>query len=142
MKVLLACFSFVVLLATCGISAACPTGQECTATEINVNSFGISARVMLVEGGRKRRADLVYVDAFYRAGGEWHTRGGISGGVGGFGWKADQMGKYKFVIKHDGFKAATLIVNVRSLRGRWNEFAVLLKADGCARVRLMRAGVK
>ena len=128
MKVTLTCFSFIVLLAACGISWA----QDCPATEIAVNSFGISADVVLAEGGQKRRADVV----------EWQSAGTITKGFGGFGWKAERVAKYKFVVKHEGFKAATLIVNVRSLSGTWNEFTVLLKTDGCARARLTRAGVK
>ena len=112
----MACFSFVVLLAASGICSA----QDCPATEIAVNSFGISADVVFAEGGPKRRADVVAVDVFYLTGGEWQSAGTIIKGFGGFGWEAEQVGKYKFVIKHEGFKAATLIVNVRSLRGRWN----------------------
>jgi hypothetical protein len=127
-----------VLLAVCGISWA----QDCPATEIAVDSFGISADVLFVEGGPKRRADFVAVDVFHFTGGEWQSAGTIIKGVGGFGWEAEQVGKYKFVIKREGFKAATLIVNVRSLRGRWNKFAVSLKTDGCAHARLTRAGVK
>jgi hypothetical protein len=127
-----------VLLTSCGISAA----QDCPPTEIAVHHFGISADVVLAEGRRKRRADVVAVDVFYFRRGEWQSAGTITHGFGGFGWKADQLGQYKFVVKHEGFKAATLIINVRSLRGRWNEFTVPLKKDGCARARLTRAGVK
>jgi hypothetical protein len=137
MKVALACFSFVVLLASCGVSSA----QDCPATEIAVNSFGISADVVFAKGGPKRRADVA-VDVFYFTGGEWQSAGTIIKGFGGFGWEAEQVGKYKFIIKHEGFKAATLIVNVRSLRGRWNKFTVSLKADGCIRARLTRPDVK
>lgn len=138
MKVTLTCFSFIVLLASCGISWA----QDCPATEIAVNSFGISADVVLDEGGQKRRADVVAVDVFYFRRGAWQSAGTITKGFGGFGWKAERVAKYKFVVKHEGFKAATLIVNVRSLSGTWNEFTVLLKTDGCARARQTRTGVK
>lgn len=142
MNVTLASFSLGVLISSCGISSACPAAQNCPTTEIVVNSFGISADVLLAEGGRKRPADVVAVDVFYFSRGEWQSAGTITKGFGGFGWEADQVGKYKFVIKHEGFKAATLIVNVRSLAGTWNEFLVPLKADGCAPARLVRVGVK
>ena len=138
MKVTLACFSFLVLLTSCGVSVA----QDCPATEIAVNSFGISADVVLAEGGRERRADVVAVDVFYFTRGEWQSVGTITQGFGGFGWEAEQVGKYKFVVRHEGFKAATLIANVRSLRGRWNKFTVPLKTDACGRTRLTRASVK
>src|ERR1043166_3590613 len=97
MKVAFACFSFVVLLAAYGICSA----QDCPATEIAVNSFGISADVVFSEGGPKRRADVVGVDVFYFKGGEWQSAGTIIKGFGGFGWEAEQVGKYKFVIKHE-----------------------------------------
>jgi len=142
MKVTLACFSFVLLIASCGISWACPTTQGCPTTEITVDSFGISVDVVLAEGGRKRRADVVAVDVFYFTRGEWQSAGTITHGFGGFGWEAEQVGKYKFVVKHEAFKAATLIVNVRSLRGRWSKFTVPLKTDGCALARLTRASIK
>jgi hypothetical protein len=142
MRVTLAGFSLAVLIASCGISSACPAAQECPTTEIAVNSFGVSADVVLTEGGRKRRADVVAVDVFYFTRGEWQSVGTITQGFGGFGWEAEQVGKYKFIIKREGFKTATLIVNVRSLRGRWNKFSVPLKTDGCERAKLTRAGVK
>src|ERR1043166_2089668 len=97
--------SLAVLIASCGISSAWPSAQDCPTTEIVVNSFGISADVVLAEGGRKRRADVVAVDVFYFTRGEWQSAGTITEGFGGFGWKAEQVGKYKFVVKHKGFKA-------------------------------------
>jgi hypothetical protein len=139
-KITIGCFSIVWLLISCGVSFGCSVGNDCPATEITINSFGISSRVVLVERGRQRRAGRVDVDASYFTQGEWQPIGSVSS-VGGFGWKSDVVGRYKFVIRHAGVKAATLILNVRSLRGRWNEFIIPLKADGCIRARLTRAGV-
>jgi hypothetical protein len=83
----------------------------------------------------------VNVDVFFFSQGEWQPIGSVSS-VGGFGWEADAVGRYKFVIRHDGVKAATLILNVRSLRGKWNEFIIPLTSNGCVRARLTHAGVK
>ena len=139
-KITIACFSIVLLLFFCGAAVGCPNGDDCPATEITINSFGISSRVVLVDGGRERRAGNVTVDAYLFEQGQWRSIGTVYS-VGGFGWKADVLGRYKFVIRHEGVKAATLVLNVRSLRGRWNEFTIPLKANGCARARLRRAGV-
>jgi hypothetical protein len=136
-KVTLVCFSLVVLLLSCGASFACPPGDDCPATEITVNSFGIKGRVMLVERRRGRRAGRVKVYTYYFWRGEWRPMGTIIG-TGGFRWKSDVRGRYKFVVRHEGFKATTLIVNVSSLKGMWNVLTVPLKADGCARVQLIR----
>jgi hypothetical protein len=139
-KITIACFSIVWLLVSCSASFGCPVGSDCRATEITIDSFGISTRIVLVERGRRRPAGHVDVDAFYFRQGEWQPIGSVSS-VGGFGWKADEVGRYKFVVRREGVNAATLILNVRSLRGKWNEFIIPLKADGCARARLIRAGV-
>jgi hypothetical protein len=141
-KVTIGCFSVLVLLLLCGDSAACSGADDCAATKINVDSFGISVRVVIATGGRETPAVHNRVEAFYRRQGEWQSIGDILEGPGGFGWKSEWVGSYKFVIRQEGLRTATLIVNVRSLRGRWNEFIVPLKANGCGRARLVRAGVK
>jgi hypothetical protein len=134
------CFSLVVALFLGGAAFGCPAGDDCPATEITINSFGIDGRVVLVDRGRQRRAGWVTVDAFYFRQGEWQSIGSSSG-FGSFGWEADVVGTYKFIVRHEGVKPGTLILNVRRLKGKWNEFVVALKADGCARARLTRVGV-
>jgi hypothetical protein len=139
-KITIACFSMAWLLFSCGDSFGCLVGNDCPPTEITINSFGISSRVVLIERGRQRRAGPVDVDVFYFRQDEWQPIGSVSS-MGGFGWEADIVGRYKFIVRHEGVKVATLILNVRSLRGKWNEFIIPLKADGCARARLTRAGL-
>jgi hypothetical protein len=136
-KVTLVCFSVVVLLLSCGASFACPASDDCPATEITIDSFGIRGRVMLVERGRERGAGRVKVYTYYFLRGEWRPMGTIIGG-GGFRWKSDWIGRYKLVVRYEGFKATTLIVNVMGLKDMWNVLSVPLKADGCARVQLIR----
>jgi hypothetical protein len=138
-KITTACSILFLLLFLCGASFGCPAGDDCSPTEITINSFGITGRVVLIERGRQRRARWVDIDAFYFRQGEWQSIGTTSG-LGSFGWEADVIGRYKFIIRHEGVETATLILNVRSLRGKWNDFIVSLKADGCARVTLTRAG--
>ena len=82
-KVTIGCFSLVVLLLSWATSSGCPAGDDCPATEITVNSFGISSRVVLVERRRQRRAGWVKVDAFYFRQGEWQSIGSASS-IGGF----------------------------------------------------------
>lgn len=141
-KVTIGCFSAVMLLLFAGISSACPAADDCVPTKLSVDSFGISVRVVVATGGRDMPAVRNRVEAFYLRQGEWQCIGSILEGPGGFGWKSEWVGSYKFVITQEGVRRATLIVNVRNLRARWNEFVVPLKADGCARARLVRAGVK
>jgi hypothetical protein len=140
-KVTMTCFSLVVILLTHGASSACPAGGDCPATEMAVNSYGISGRVVLVERGRERRAGRVEVDAFAFRRGKWQPIGNFDR-LGGFGWVSEWVGRYKFVVRQEGFKAATLIVNVRGLRPKWNEVVVPLKASGCVPARLKRQGVR
>ena len=141
-KVTVGCLSVLMLLLWCGNSYGCSDGDDCAETKITVDSFGISVRVVIVAGGREGPAKSNSVEAFFFRQGEWQSIGRILEGPGGFGWKSEWVGRYKFVITQKGLRTATLIVNVRSLRGRWNEFIVPLKADGCARAKLVRAGVK
>lgn len=137
-KVTLAVFCLVTVLLSCTTSFSSPVPDDCPAAEITVYSFGISSDVVVVNHGLKRHAGRVEVDPFFFTQGEWHPIGGTIIGTDGFGWKSDEIGRYKFVVRREGFKAATLIVDVRSLKGMWNVFIVPLKADGCARARLIR----
>ena len=140
-KITIGCCSVLMLILWCGNSYGWSNGGDCAATKLTVDSFGISVRVVVVAGGRERPAGDNSIEAFYFRQGQWQSIGTLEG-AGGFGWKSEWVGRYKFVITQRGLRAATLIVDVRSLRGKWNEFIVPLKADGCARARLVRAGVK
>jgi hypothetical protein len=97
-KVSMVIFCLAVLLVSCGASSACPVGGDCPPTEITVNSFGISGRVVLAERRRERRAGWVEVDVFYFRQGEWQPTGGIPGAVGGFGWKSEEVGRYNLSL--------------------------------------------
>ena len=138
-KATLAVFSIAVVFLSCPASFAGPTSDDCRATEITLNSHVIRGDVILVNNGRERSAGRVEADAFEFKDGEWLSLGTIVGG-GGFGWLAEKIGKYKFVVRREGFQSATLIATVSKLKSQWRVITVPLKAAGRAYARLGKRG--
>src|SRR5215831_13850982 len=105
-KVIIGYFSLITLLFLCVESSACPASDDCAATKLTVNSFGISVRVVIVADGRETPANRNEVEAFYLRQGEWQSIGRVLEGPGGFGWKSEWVGNYKFVIRQQGLRTA------------------------------------
>ena len=129
--------SILAVFLPCPAAVAAP--DDCRATEIAINSYVIRGDVVLVKNGRAQSPERVEVDTYEFREGEWQPRGTIES-KSGFGWLAERIGRYKFVVRHEGFQNATLIVNVRRLNSKWRVIIIPLKVGDCAHARLGRRG--